>query len=73
MPETEFPYLVYQQQYGDLLKEFAVALGTLAEENDEEGITWLVDHVAILVQAATERMADPPESGGDSGGSAIPH
>jgi hypothetical protein len=72
MQETEFPYLVYQQQYGDLLKEFAVALGTLAEANDEEGITWLVDHVAILVQAATEQMADPSEGGGDTGGSALP-
>ena len=72
MPEDKFPYLTYQEAFGPLLKDFAVALGILAEANDEEGITWLVDHVALLVQAATEQMADPPESGGDTGGSATP-
>jgi len=71
MPENEKTEGFYQEQYRPLLNQIARTLGTLAADNDEAGMNWFVDHVAILVQEATERMVAAQID--QDGGSPLPH
>ena len=56
MPEVEYPYLVYQEKYGPLLKQIAWAAGELAGEGDADGLEWFESHIVLLLNTARDRM-----------------
>ena len=70
MAQEDFPYLVYQENFGPLLSVIAKALGMLAGDGDAEGLQWFEQHVSILIEEAKDRIAkDRIDLGG---GGALP-
>ena len=67
MTDEEFPYLVYQEKYGPLLREIAWAAGSIAGDGDVEGLAWFEEHVTVLLETAKNRMnSDILDHGGGS-------
>ena len=52
----DFPYLVYQEQFGPLLSVIAKAVGIIAADGDADGLAWFEEHVTVLIEEAKDRM-----------------